>query len=339
MRTRPRPEAMLVMDARAFGMQFGPTELARLDDLAATGELAYVDELDSAAARRRLREVEVLITSWGAPGLTEERLADAPRLRAVFHSAGSVRHLVSEELWRRDILVTTAATANAVAVAEFTLAAIIFAGKKAPFLAADARSHRDSWGYVDARGSLTNRGRVVGIVGFSRVGRQVVDRLAALEVADVLVYDPVVPADEIRAAGGTPVALAELLAAADIVSLHAPALAESRRMIGAAELALLPAGATLINTARGQLVDTPALERECATGRINAMLDVTDPEPLPASSVLYDLPNVMITPHIAGSLGSETQRMVESALGELERYVDGLPPLDPVARRTLGVSA
>ncbi|QDB80801.1 hydroxyacid dehydrogenase [Georgenia wutianyii] len=327
------------MDARAFGMQFGPAELARLDDLVATGGLRYVDDLDSAASRRRLREVEVLITSWGAPPLTEQRLADAPHLRAVFHSAGSVRHLVSEELWRREILVTTAAAANAVAVAEFTLAAIIFAGKKAPFLAADARSHRDSWDYVVARGSLTNRGRVVGIVGFSRVGRQVVERLRALEVADILVYDPVVPAAEIQAAGGTPVALAALLPAADIVSLHAPALAASRRMIGAAELALLQTGATLINTARGQLVDTAALEQECASGRINAMLDVTDPEPLPAESVLYDLPNVMITPHIAGSLGSETQRMVTSVLGEVERYVDGLPPLDPVERGTLGVSA
>ena len=81
----------------------------------------------------------------------------------------------------------------------------------------------------------------------------------------------------------------------------------------------MPDGATLINTARGVLVDTAALEREASSGRLFAVLDVTDPEPLPASSVLYDLPNVMLTPHIAGSLGSEARRMSEHTLDELAR--------------------
>jgi phosphoglycerate dehydrogenase-like enzyme len=96
---------------------------------------------------------------------------------------------------------------------------------------------------------------------------------------------------------------------------------------------------TVINTARGSLIDTDALEAECRTGRINAILDVTDPEPLPAHSALFDLPNVMVTPHIAGSLGSELYRMTDAALDELERYVHGRPLHAEVSSDDLELSA
>ena len=110
-------------------------------------------------------------------------------------------------------------------------------------------------------------------------------------------------------------------------------------MLGAAELGAMKDHATLINTARGSLVDTSALEAECATGRINALLDVTEPEPLPATSVLYDLPNVVITPHIAGSLGTETRRMSDAALNDLERYLTGQKLLAQVVSGDLSLSA
>jgi phosphoglycerate dehydrogenase-like enzyme len=97
--------------------------------------------------------------------------------------------------------------------------------------------------------------------------------------------------------------------------------------------------ATLINTARGSLVDTAALEDACRSGRIQAVLDVTEPEPLPANSVLYDLPNVVITPHIAGSLGTETRRMSDAALDELERYLSGEDLIARVLLEDLGLSA
>ncbi|SDM01347.1 NAD(P)-dependent oxidoreductase [Nonomuraea jiangxiensis] len=144
---------------------------------------------------------------------------------------------------------------------------------------------------------------------------------------------------EVVSAGAEPVVLAEGLRRADVLSLHAPSLPETRHMIGEAELGMLRPGATLINTARGALVDTAALERVCVAGRLDAILDVTDPEPLPASSPLYDLPNVLLTPHVAGSLGSETRRMADAALTELERYGAGLPPQSPVTRESLVVQA
>jgi len=96
-------------------------------------------------------------------------------------------------------------------------------------------------------------------------------------------------------------------------------------MIDARRLTLLRDGALFVNTARGALVDTTALTRELESGRIDAVIDTTDPEILPADSPLYDLDNVFLTPHIAGSLGAETRRMLDAALGEAERFVRGDP--------------
>ena len=106
-------------------------------------------------------------------------------------------------------------------------------------------------------------------------------------------------------------------------------------MLDARRLALLRDGATLINTARGALIDQDALVAELRTGRIDAVLDVTEPEVLPAGSPLYDLPNVVLTPHIAGALGVEVRRLGESALAELERYARGEPFAHPVTRADL----
>jgi phosphoglycerate dehydrogenase-like enzyme len=326
------------MDPASFAVQFHEPQLSRLRDLVELADPIATDDLDAAHVRRRLREVEVLVTSWGCPPLTAGRLAAAPHLRAVFHCAGTVRSFVTDAVWRRRILVTNAADENAIPVAEFTLAAIIFAGKKAPFLAQDARRHRDDWSYQTRRGELSNRGRTIGVVGFSRVGRRVVNRLRSLEM-DVLVADPYANRDEVSAAGGRLVGLPELLPRCDVLTLHVPALPSTRHLIGAAELALLRDGTTVINTARGAVLDTAALERECVAGRLDAILDVTEPEPLPADSPLYDLPNVMITPHVAGSLGSETRRMSESALDELERYLNGRPPRAAVTADEFVVSA
>ncbi|TDD14106.1 hydroxyacid dehydrogenase [Nonomuraea diastatica] len=333
-----RPQALLVMDQETYGMQFQEPQLRRLRALADLGEPIVTADLDTAPARSRLREAEVLLTSWGCPPLTAERLADAPRLRAIFHCAGTVRSLVTDEVWRRGILVTSAADENAIPVAEFTLAAIIFAGKKAPFLAQDAHMRQAVWSSIVHREDLSNRGRAVGVVGYSRVGRRVVERLRVLE-AEILVADPYADPGEVSAAGARLVELPELLPRCDILTLHIPELPATRHLIGAAELATLPDGATVINTARGAVLDTSALERECAAGRLNAILDVTDPEPLPPASPLYSLPNVMITPHIAGSLGSETRRMSESALDELERFLTGRPPRAAVTVDEFKVSA
>lgn len=334
-----KPKALLLMNRGTLDDQFDASRMNRLAQLVQLEDPAWTESLDEPGLSARLAEVEILITSWGVPRLDAARLDSMPVLRAVFHCAGTVRSFVSDELWDRGILVTNGADANAIPVAEFTFASIVLAGKKAQVLANDARTGREDWSYASARGELGNIGRTIGVVGFSRIGRRVVKLVQQLQDVTCLVSDPYADPVAVAAAGGKLVELDQLLAESDIVSIHAPALPQTRHMIGAPQLALLRDNATLINTARGSLVDTAALEAACSNGRIHAILDVTDPEPLPAGSVLYDLPNVVLTPHIAGSLGTETRRMSDTALNELERYLAGKDLLAEVSAEDLSVSA
>lgn len=329
--TSTKPTALVLTSNEAWHLQFGERQLERLHRIAGLVEPVRSTTLDDPAVAEHLDAVEVLITSWGAPALDAGALERMPRLKAVIHCAGTVRPVVSAELWQRGIVVSTSADVNAEPVAEFTLAAIILAGKKAPFLAADARTHRDDWSYREGRGRLGNSGLVIGVIGFSRIGKRVIQLVSSiLHEAVILVADPYADPDAVAAAGATLTCLDEMLPVVDILTIHAPQLPSTRHMIAEPQLRALPDHCTVINTARGSLVDTAALERECATGRLNAILDVTDPEPLPASSPLYDLPNVMLTPHVAGSLGAETRRMTDAALDELERFAAARPLLREV---------
>ena len=333
------PNTLVVMSPEVYDAQFDATRRERLRALAAVPDPVFTDDLDDPALAARLADVEILLTGWGAPRLTPERLDRMPRLRAMLHCAGSIRPYVTEESWRRGVRAAAVAEVNAVPVAEFTLAAIILAGKKAPFIAADPASRRRHGMQADRFGELGNFARTIGVVGFSRIGRRVVALVQQLSEVTCLVADPYADPAEVRAAGGLLVPLDELLPRVDVLSLHAPELPSTRHMIGADRLAALPDHTTVINTARGSLIDTEALVRECASGRLNAILDVTDPEPLPEDSPLYDLPNVSVTPHLAGSLGNELFRMTDAALDELERWAAGAPLLEEVTERSLQLSA
>ena len=181
---------------------------------------------------------------------------------------------------------------------------------------------------------LGNFRKVIGIVGASLIGRRVVELLQPFDFS-VLLHDPFLAADEAAALGVELCDLDALMARSDIVSLHAPILPATRHMIEARRLALLRDGATLINTARGWLVDHAALQAELVSGRINAVIDVTEPEVLPAGSPLYELPNVLLTPHIAGALGGERERLGDAIVAEIERYVHGEPLRHVVTRERL----
>jgi phosphoglycerate dehydrogenase-like enzyme len=302
----------------------------RLLDLVDLDLDLVLDDFTTRPARAALASAEVLITGWGCPPINEAALRIATRLRAVVHTAGSVKPHVTEACWRRGIQVTSAASANAIPVAEYTLAAIIFANKR---VLAARNAYRAAHGLeVDWQAWLADGGnyrRRIGIIGASRVGRRVLDLLRPFDL-EVVLSDPHVDAAEAAQLGARLGALPELFATCDVISVHAPQLPSTEGMISRALLASMPDGATLINTARGALIDQQALEEELLSGRISAVLDVTTPEVLPASSPLYALPNVLLTPHIAGSMGGELARMAAFALDELQRWTKGEPFLDPI---------
>lgn len=286
-----------------------------------------------------IADTEILLTSWGAPRLDAQLLDRMPRLRAVVHAAGSVQGLVSDELWERGIIVASAADANAVPVAEFAFASIVLSFKRGFMHVRNQNAQAVGWGDLVASPSYGSVGRTVGVVGFSRIGRRVVRMLQTMDDLAVLVADPFVDAAEVAAAGAELVHLTELLPRVDVLSLHAPELPETRHMIGAAELAALHDGVTVINTARGSLIDHDALYRECASGRLDAVLDVTEPDPLPQDAPLRALPNVALTPHIAGSMGTEVRRLADAALDDIERVLRGEHPAGEIAQHDMQVSA
>jgi phosphoglycerate dehydrogenase-like enzyme len=275
-----------------------------------------------AAGRSALADVDVLLTGWNAPLLTEAALDAAPRLRAVVHAAGSVKGLLEPAGWARGLLVSSAAEANAWPVAEYTLSAVLLANKRLPRIVADYA--RTGQRFLPAPPTTGNNGRTVGLVGASKVGRLVLELLRRHDLR-VLLADPYLTAAEAADLGATLVELDTLVAASDVVSLHAPSLPETRHLMDARRLAAMRDGAVLVNTSRGALVDTDALVAECASGRLSAVLDVTEPEPLPVGHPLFDLPTVVVTPHVAGAQGNEIERLCTFAVDEIERLVHGDP--------------
>lgn len=294
--------------------------LARSVDI--LGDAAVTDFHDP-RYRAQLEQTEILLTGWGCPQIGERELSLMPNLKMISHAAGTVKYFLSPVVFRHGIIVSSAAEANAQPVAEFSLAMILLAGKRVfsfRRIYADDRGREN----VDRLQSeaIGNLGLTVGIIGASRIGRRVLKLLQPFDF-DCILFDPFLADKEANALGARLVTLEELMATSDVISLHAPSLPQTRHMIGKAMLSLMKDGATLINTARGALVDDDALLGELQKGRIEAVIDVTDPEVPPRSSPFYSLPNVFLTPHIAGAVGLERARLGEMAVDEIERYCRG----------------
>ncbi|MBW8799894.1 MAG: hydroxyacid dehydrogenase [Streptomyces sp.] len=330
----PRLQALFAMSPEHLPLLFPPPVMARLTGLVDIDPGLVVSSFEAggvagADAAATLAGADLLITGWGCPPLDADTLLAAPRLTTVVHAAGSVKHLATPAALARSLTFSCAADANAVPVAEYTVGAILLAGKGV-FSLRERYSRTREFVIGRVEPEVGNYGRRVGIVGASRIGRRVIELLRPHDF-DLCLYDPYAQVGGVRQ-----VAFADLLDSCDVVSLHAPLTAETTGMVGAAELARMRDGSVLINTARGELVDTGALAEELKTGRLSAILDVTHPEPLPTDSILFDLPNVFLTPHIAGSQGNELARLGIAAVDEVERLSTGRPLAFPVDLETLG---
>jgi phosphoglycerate dehydrogenase-like enzyme len=320
-----RPAALLAYSTAINPDTVTAAQRRQLEAMVELLRATPVEDLDDPDVHPLLARVEVLVTGWGLAPLTADVLGRAPRLRLVAHLGGTVKALLPRETWQRGIAVTHAASANALPVAEYTLAAILLSNKQAFRLRRKYGETRDSlreWSANLPR--LGNYRKRIGIVGASRVGRRVAELLRPFDF-EVLIHDPYLTPAEAAALGARLAALDELMAHCDVVSLHAPVTDATRGLIDRRRLALLRDGAVLINTARGVIVDQEALIDETRSGRIDAVIDVTEPDTLPADSPLYDIANVFLTPHIAGALGPETQRMTDVVLAEIGRFLRGEP--------------
>ncbi len=285
-----------------------------------------------------LGRTQVILGHWGCPPLDASVIDRAPHLGLFAYAAGTIKQTVDPDVFDRDIRVTSGADANAEPVAEFTLATILFANKDV-FWQRDVRrtprdpSLRDHRQRHDV--PVGNYDKTIGIVGASLIGRRVIELLAAFPQLRVALYDPFVSEAEAAELGVTKMELDELCGSVDVLSIHAPDLPSTRHMIAAPQLAALRTGATVVNTARGSLLDHDALVAEAASGRLSAVLDVTDPEPLPEDHPLWSLPNVFVTPHLAGSQGTELRRMIDHVVDEIDRWRTDRPARNGITKEML----
>jgi phosphoglycerate dehydrogenase-like enzyme len=322
-----KPRALFVAEAEIFPSIFGAAEREalshRLDFVAPP---LTAEELIT--TRLPIESAEILLSSWSPPLMDETVLARLPRLRAVFHAAGSVKPLVTDALWRRNIRVSSAARVNAIPVADFTLSQIVFCLKHGWQRTFEVRSgqafRREDETVVGTYGST------VGLISLGHTGRLVADRLRMLEIT-VIAHDPFVSPAEAAKLGLELCDLDELFMRSDVVSCHTPLLPETRHMIRGEHFAQMRSGASFINTARAPVVNEKEMVSVLARRPdLWAVLDVTDPEPPPADSPLRQLPNVVITPHIAGSLGHEYLRIGRMVVDEVTRFLDDRPLLGEV---------
>jgi phosphoglycerate dehydrogenase-like enzyme len=316
---------------------FPPETLARLQKVVDIDETRIIENFGEPGELGALAQAEILFTGWGCPRLDAAALDRLPKLRAAMHAAGSVKGHMTPACWERGLAVSSAAEANAVPVAEYTLAIILLAGKGV-FEHRDNYREKRTFTLGEIHPGVGNYGRRVGVIGASRIGRRVIELLRSFDL-DVVVHDPYLSEKGAAGLGVRAIGLDALFSTCDIVSVHAPSNQSTRHLVNRERLAMMRDGSALINTARGALVDTAALTDELATGRLRAFLDVTDPEPLPADSPLYALPNVFLTPHVAGSHGNELARLGEVAVDEVERFCRDQPLLHAVSLADLETAA
>ena len=268
-----------------------------------------------------LHDAEVILSGWGAPLMDEGFLAAAANLKAVFYGAGSVRKMVTDALWDRGVIVTSAYAANAVPVAEFCVSQILFSLKRGWHHVFEIR-RTQQWKRCPVPGAF---GTTVGLISLGMIGRMTLELLQPYDV-NLCVYSTSMTPDAAQAAGVKLCTLDEIFRACDVVSLHTPNLPETQGMITGRHFAAMKPDSTFINTARGAVVNEPEMiEVLQKRPDIYALLDVTHPEPPKPGSPLYTLPNVVLTPHIAGSMDAECQRMGQYAVRELLHYVKGEP--------------
>ncbi len=258
--------------------------------------LAALADADALVVRNRTR-------------VNAELLGAAPKLRVVGRLGVGLDNIDVAACQARGIRVIPATGANALAVAEYVVCAAMLLLRGA-YLSSEAVG-AGKWPRGPLGEGRETAGKTLGIVGFGGIGR-LVAKLALGLGMKVVASDALIPADSPawREAGVTRASLDELLAASDAVTLHVPLAPETRHLIDAGRIARMKSGAILINTARGGVVDEAALAGALRSGRLGgAALDVFETEPLPAGSPLAGVPNLVLTPHVAGVTREANERV------------------------------
>lgn len=319
----PLPRGIFAMDPEALDLVYAEEDRRRIATWVDLRPDLTLTPQNWREHRDELAETEFIFSGWKAPVFDGAFLAAAPRLRAIFYAAGSIRYCTTDAFWARDIPISSAYAANAVPVAEYTVSVSLLALKQF-WRRADFARRGLGWG--DHTRPIPGSFRAtIGLVSFGMIARKVVELLAAHDLR-ILVYCPFLEEADAALLGVERASLADLFRESDVVSIHTPVLPETLGLVTGDLVRSMRPDATLLNTARGVILDQPSVVAALRSRPdLTAILDVTDPEPPTAGDPLFSLPNVIVTPHIAGSHGRECSRLGSYMADELERFMAGTP--------------
>ncbi len=277
-----------------------------------------------------LRDADGAMSSWGTPSLTSAILEAAPGLKVWAHAAGSAKRRMCPEAWEKGVVLTSAAAAIAVDVAELTIGFMTIGLRRViPYMREMAANAAID---MDASHSLYRK--TVGIIGAGHVGRRVMELLKPYK-ARILLYDPYLDAEQAETLGAELVDLEKMARESDVVTCHAPRLDGTHHMVNGTHFKLMKDDAIFINNAVGDNVDEAALIEELEKGRLFAFLDASSPQPPEPDSPLRRLPNVVLTPGHAALAGQRPSVIGEMAVEELRRFFAGEPQMHQLTREML----
>ena len=274
--------------------------------------------------KSQLATADAMITTWDSPAFDDELLRIAPKLRVIAHCGGEVKKRFGGSLLDQ-LTITTAPEPMARATAELGAALILYCGRGVDrYREALRKPSQRIYEQVHVHGTPEFLiGRELGMLGFGRIGRTIVDLLRGFNLS-WRVYDPYAARASVRDHRIEFVSLQALLRKSTLLVLTAALTDETRGILNRKNLSRLPDGATIINVARGGLLDLDALTREVRTGRLRCAIDVTDPvEPLPARHPLRRLPGAIVTPHVGGGSEKARHEMADDLIDDLERFFRG----------------
>lgn len=268
-----------------------------------------------------LPDVDILVCGWGTPRLTEEVLRKANRLKLVAYVAGSVANVVSDAMYSRGIRIVCGNEAFARSVAEATVAYMLCTLRYIPYYT--NYMQQDGWKPAVNYGRALND-QTVGIIGYGSISKYLLELLRPFRVR-ILLYSGHMTEEQAAALGVQKASLEEIFSTCKVVSVHTARSAKNYHLIDERLLRMMQEEAVLINTARGDIIDEEALIRVAREGKIRAMLDVYEEEPLPMNSGLRGLDNVILMPHCGGPTIDKRRDAAYLVLDDILRFQQGLP--------------
>jgi len=277
--------------------------------------------MDEEELSTALADADVLLTGWGSPKIADRVLDAAPNLKMIGHTGGTISYLVDESFFARGIRIVNANATMAMAVAEYCLMMALMARWD---IVGEMNKLRENRWHALEEVMPGLMGSNVGIVDYGDIARCFIQLLKPMEVK-IRVYAPYLT-EEFAAENRFELVSLDEAMRCDVVSIHSTLTPASYHSIDAARLARMRDGAVLINSARGAVIDEEALVCELKTGRIRAVLDVFETEPLPDDHPLRNrLPNVLNTPHVAAASRYWRDRQVRSVVDDIDRVLAGEP--------------